>query len=58
MRDAEPRDTVIFDDLGGTPDCGGVSDTPNHSGDADVGHDDYATLGFGKQDGVRYLHTY
>jgi hypothetical protein len=58
VRNAEPGNAVIFDDLGGTPDCGRLSDSPDHASDADVGHDDYTTLAPGEQNGVRCSQRY
>ena len=41
---AEPRESVILDDLAGTPNSGGISDSPDHGEDAEVGGNDSITL--------------
>jgi hypothetical protein len=53
VRDAEPRQAVIFDNLTGAPDGGGVSNAPDHGGDTNVRHDNSATLCLGEQYRVR-----
>ena len=58
MRDTEPGETVVLDDLASTPDGRGVADTPDHGCDTDVGHDDCATLGLGEKDRVGYIAEY
>jgi hypothetical protein len=52
VRDKDPRDAIVLDDLEDAPGDGRVGDTPNHSGDADVGYDDGTALCLGEQNGV------
>lgn len=52
MRDFEPGDGVVLDDLGSAVDGAGVADTPNHGSNSDVRHDHGVSLGPGEEDRV------
>lgn len=54
VRNQEPGKSVVLDDFGGTVDCRGMDDTPNHGGDSNVRHDDSIALGLGEEDRVSY----
>ena len=52
MRDREPGDAIVLDNVGGTPEGRSVGDTPNHEGNTDIGQDDDIALLLGEEDGV------
>lgn len=52
VRDLEPREGVVLDDVGDTVHRASISDTPDHHGDTDVRHDDSVALGLGEEDRV------
>ena len=57
MANAEPRKPIVLDDFTRAVHGGCICDTPDHCSDTNVGHDDSAALGIGKEDGVCWAES-
>jgi hypothetical protein len=52
VRDLEPGEGIVLDDVGDAVRRARVGDAPDHRGDADVRHDDGVALRLGEEDRV------
>lgn len=52
MSNLEPRDSIVLEDFRSAVDSAGMADSPDHSGDTDVGHDYGVALGLCEEDRI------